>query len=86
MKELESLISRLEGSANISNEIIDQMFLGGRFIHKNDLNEAIGYLKELSEIKRTKQDGVHRPDEYAFVSPKKIEARRPDEYVFMKGK
>lgn len=68
MKEVKELIRTLENIANPPNETIDQMLLGGRLIHKEDLRDVIYYLKEYREIEKSKEksrQGADRPDEYA---------------------
>ena len=56
MEELIGLIRKLEKIANPPNESIDQIFLGGRLVHRDDLNEAIEYLKELRDLKKRNQE------------------------------
>lgn len=69
MKELENLISRLEWTANTPNEIMDQMCLGGRVVHKDDLKEAIGYLKELRDLKKRNQEELDDNPDWRAAHP-----------------
>ena len=56
MEELIGLIRKLEKIVNPPNESIDQILLGGRLVHRDDLKEAIGYLKELRDLKKLNQE------------------------------
>lgn len=71
MEELENLISRLEWTVNIPNEIMDQMCLGGRVVHKDDLKEAIGYLKELRDLKKRNQEELNDDPNWRAAHPER---------------